>query len=300
VNFLSPGVVASGDYAVSQNGTPNMSVNVAVGKAYVPNPSATMLYNTYLDAVQNVAISSNASGNPRIDAVVIKLDTATTPNNLASNIATIVVVQGTPAASPVAPSDGTIQTAVGAANGFYRLANVTVANGAVSITNANIASTRSVVTWGITPSNIPTSSIADAAVTSRKMKLDQIQHATSTTNLATTSTSYIDYTGLSVTFTPNVASNFLVLVQATSYNSQAAGSINSFIVTLDGATQGNDPLMVAIQQDNTAGNFDVTVSGFLWITGVSAASHTVKVRAKTSAGTMNTKYGSLTVIPFAS
>lgn len=47
-----------------------------------------------------------------------------------------------PDASPVAPSTSVIQTAVGSANPFIRLANVTVASGATSITNANITDVR--------------------------------------------------------------------------------------------------------------------------------------------------------------
>lgn len=142
VNFLSPGVVGANDLVVQQQGTPNMTVLIATGKVYVLNGAGSMMYLGTLDATQNVTIGNNSSGNPRIDAVVVKIDTSVTPNNIASNVATLVVVPGTPAASPSAPSDSAIQTAVGAGNAFYRLANVTVANGAVSITTANIASTR--------------------------------------------------------------------------------------------------------------------------------------------------------------
>lgn len=143
VNFLTKGVVGSGDLLVQQQGTPNMTVLVATGKVYVLNGAGSMMYLGNLTATQNVTIAANASGNPRIDAVVVKIDTVTTPDNTASNIATLVAVQGTPAASPTAPSDGTIQTAVGAGNAFYRLADVTVANGAASITTANISDKRS-------------------------------------------------------------------------------------------------------------------------------------------------------------
>lgn len=146
VNFLSPGVVGANDLLVQQQGTPNMTVLIATGKVYVLNGAGSMMYLGTLNATQNVTIASNSSGNPRIDAIVVKIDTSTTPDNTASNIATLVAVQGTPAASPSAPSDSAIQTAVGAGNAFYRLANVTVANGAVSITTANIASTRSQAT----------------------------------------------------------------------------------------------------------------------------------------------------------
>lgn len=143
VNFLTPGITRPNDYLVTQQGTPNMTVLVATGKAYVFKPDNSNVYVTNLDANANVTIGSNSSGNPRIDAIVIKIDLAVTPNNNGDNVATLVAVQGTPAASPSAPTDSAIQTAVGAGNPFYRLTDVTVANGAASITNANIADKRS-------------------------------------------------------------------------------------------------------------------------------------------------------------
>lgn len=143
VNFLTAGITRPNDYLVAQQGTPNMSVLVATGKAYLFKPDNTNVYVTNLDANANVTIGNNASGNPRIDAIVVKIDLAVTPNNNGDNVATLVAIQGTPAGSPVAPTDAAIQTAVGAGNPFYRLADVTVANGATSITNANIADKRS-------------------------------------------------------------------------------------------------------------------------------------------------------------
>jgi hypothetical protein len=149
LNFFSKGVAKPDDYKVEQQATPNMTVKVNTGEAYVANSATTMLYNTVLDAIANVTIAANAAGNPRIDAVVIKIDVGVTPNNFANNVASLVAVQGTAAASPSAPTDSAIQAAVGGSNPFYRLANVTVANGATSITTANIANTREGVTLRI-------------------------------------------------------------------------------------------------------------------------------------------------------
>lgn len=145
-----------------------------------------------------------------------------------------------------------------------------------------------------TITNIATAAIKDANVTSRKMKADKKQVVTSVTDLNTSSGSYIDYTGLSISITPDVASDLLVLF--TCNHTNGAQGLNSFIVDIDGSTSGNDPLCSA-QSDN--GGFGLHASGFLWITGVSAAAHTIKIKAKTSANTMHTQYGSLTVIPFA-
>ncbi len=142
VNFLSAGVVGENDYKISQQTSPNMTVKATAGYCYVPKADGSNVYVSHLDADANVTITNNVSGNPRIDAIVIKIDLGATPNNYANNVATLVAVPGTPAASPVAPTDNAIQTAVGAGNPFIRLANVAVANGAGTITDANITNTR--------------------------------------------------------------------------------------------------------------------------------------------------------------
>lgn len=162
-DLFSTGVAASTHAKVEQQTTPNMTVKVALGNVYVRNSAATNTFIARVTAIENPTITNNASGNPRIDAVVVKVDIGATPNNQATNVASIAVVAGTPAASPVAPTDSAIQTAVGAGNPFYRLANVTVANGAVSITDANIADTRSVVALSAATSGINDGWTSDSA-----------------------------------------------------------------------------------------------------------------------------------------
>jgi hypothetical protein len=128
------------DWKVSKNNPQNMSVNIAPGRGFFKKQ--VMTYHGYSDAVENIAINPNNSGNPRIDAVVLYVDLSVTPNSDASNVLKSIVVQGTPASSPVAPTDNEIQTAIGSENPFLRLANVYVASGASSISNANIIDTR--------------------------------------------------------------------------------------------------------------------------------------------------------------
>ncbi|QQG43387.1 MAG: hypothetical protein HYW45_04325 [Candidatus Daviesbacteria bacterium] len=129
------------DFKVAAQTTPDLTVKVQLGRAYIEASSG----NTYpirADSDSNVSIASNSSGNPRIDALVLFIDLSAAPNTDASNVAKLQVVQGTPAPSPVAPTDSAIQTDIGASNPFIRLANITVASGATSITNPNIADTR--------------------------------------------------------------------------------------------------------------------------------------------------------------
>lgn len=85
-------------------------------------------------AEETVAIAANASGNPRIDRVVLRLDPS-------ANSIVLAVVQGTPAGSPSAPS--LTQTDVGTYE--LTLAKVAVANGASTIAAGDVTDERTYV-----------------------------------------------------------------------------------------------------------------------------------------------------------
>lgn len=127
------GVSGSADLAVTQNGTPNMSVNIASGRAVVfgDDSADQQLYHIWNDATANKAISAADPTNPRRDLVIAEV--RDTLYGGAANDWRLRVVTGTPAASPADPS--TPNTAL-------VLARVTVAAGATSITNANITDLR--------------------------------------------------------------------------------------------------------------------------------------------------------------
>lgn len=127
------GIVAPGDLAVTQNGTPNMSVNVAAGKAFVDgtenaNQGAYLCAN---DATVNLAIAASNPTNPRKDLVVAKVQDAEWSG--ATNSWSLAVVTGTAAAVPAEPAVP--------ANAIV-VALVDVAANATSITNANITDRR--------------------------------------------------------------------------------------------------------------------------------------------------------------
>lgn len=125
------GVFHTGDLAVAQNGTPNMSVNVAAGSAVIAGTATADQgsYYAYNDATVNLAIAAADATNPRIDIVVAKVvDTATD-----SDTWSLAMVTGTPAASPTPPS---------APANSITLAQVAVAANATSIVNANITDKR--------------------------------------------------------------------------------------------------------------------------------------------------------------
>lgn len=148
------GVTESGSLAVSQNGTPNMSVNVAAGMIWMPGtlgattgfgnntgaqtayglPSSKTSqgsYGAYNDATVNLAISAADPTNPRIDLVVASVQDAQYSGS--NNQPVLQVITGTAAPSPSAPS---------APASSVVLAQVAVAAGASSIVTANITDKR--------------------------------------------------------------------------------------------------------------------------------------------------------------
>lgn len=101
---LRGGIVAAGDLAVAENGTPNMSVNVATGQVLIPGTEGTYqgFYCIENRGTLNVAIAAADATNPRKDLIVAKVQDAAYSG--ASNVASIVAVTGTPAASPAEPA----------------------------------------------------------------------------------------------------------------------------------------------------------------------------------------------------
>lgn len=147
--YTREGVILSGDLAVTATGSPDTNVNIAAGdivigdnSPFTTNPS--FFYHSWVTATGTVAIPANASGNPRIDAIVAYIDLSVV--NSASNdnpgVLKFIDVNGTAAATPVPPTDATIQSAVGASNPWVLLANVAAANGFSSISNGNISDCR--------------------------------------------------------------------------------------------------------------------------------------------------------------
>lgn len=152
--MVGTGVVGSGDLAVTQNGTANMSVNVAPGMVWLPgtlgatsgfgtNVNAQTSYGlpsgltsqgsycAYQDATVNLAISTADPANPRIDLIVASIQDAQYAGT--NNTPVLQVITGTPNPSPSAPS-APASTVV--------LAQVAVAANATSITSGNITDKR--------------------------------------------------------------------------------------------------------------------------------------------------------------
>lgn len=119
---------------VTQNGTPNMSVNVGSGIAYIPGTESTN-QGTYFAqnfGVVNLTIATApGSGQSRIDLVVFKVQDSQYSGS--TNSCSLAVVTGTASASPSVPS---------APSNSLILAQIAVGANVTSITTSNITDKR--------------------------------------------------------------------------------------------------------------------------------------------------------------
>lgn len=142
-DFVVQGGVADlegGDSLVSELDSPDLGVKVAKGTMYVPNSTweqnsfEPKYYQVVADAEEELEISSNSSGDTRIDLIAQQIDKITTPNDDASNVSPLVVIEGTPGeGAPDLPDDHLL------------LATVTVEDGATEILNVDIEDNRTQV-----------------------------------------------------------------------------------------------------------------------------------------------------------
>ena len=123
------GRVHPADFQVVQNGTPNMTVNVAAGAAWIRGTeSATQgSYHVVSDATVNLPIDASDATNARRDLVVLEVKDADYSGS--DNEAGLSVVKGTPSGSPADPS---------VPENALVLARITVGAAVTSITTSDI------------------------------------------------------------------------------------------------------------------------------------------------------------------
>jgi hypothetical protein len=143
-DFIEDGIDNfNGDYSdlgVHPKSPAALAVQVSGGRAYM---GVTVSGQSYVERLQLLSteektITANATGDNRIDAVIARIDVDVAPNSAASNMGTIEVITGT-GTSPL--SDSYIQSQIGD-DSFLRLADITVPNGASSISESAIQDQR--------------------------------------------------------------------------------------------------------------------------------------------------------------
>ena len=117
-----------------------MQAVVSSGDGLIATGNASGARRIQSTANENVTVSAASASFNRLDTVVAYIDTAVTPTtgvvDNTNNVLMFACVAGTAAASPAAPSDATIQSAIGAGNPFLRLANILVPQNATNLSGA--------------------------------------------------------------------------------------------------------------------------------------------------------------------
>jgi hypothetical protein len=118
---------------VTQTGSPSMAVIVRSGEAFIPGTEGSKqgVYAVLNDADVTLSITAAHATLNRIDLVCFKVED--TAYSGAANTSSLVVVTGTPAGSPTAPT---------APNNSITLASVSVVAADTSITNGEITDLR--------------------------------------------------------------------------------------------------------------------------------------------------------------
>lgn len=135
---INSGCVVGG-MVVSATDPATNQVQISAGKAWVLNDTWSVggsnqkFFPVNNDDVETVTIPANTSGNPRINLICVKVDPPATPGDDGAPNCEYVVIQGTPASSPVAPAVPALHTV---------LAQVAVANGFSTIVAGNITDRR--------------------------------------------------------------------------------------------------------------------------------------------------------------
>ena len=227
--FTSEGVLSSTALTVTQNGTPNMSVNVSAGQAVIQGDESANqgFYLVWNDAVKNLVISAADPTNPRRDIIVARVKD--TYYSGATDAFELAVVQGTPAASPSDPTtpDNAIQ-----------LARVAVAAASTSVTNANITDLRV---------RAYTNGHWDTA-------WGEVAYAGATTAQGSISAE-TDITGLSVTWDAVAGRKYEILVRVPVFDVTSAGTAAVFINDGSGTRYGQGNVTLGAGEST---NFTVT------------------------------------------
>jgi len=185
--YATTGIIGTSSLAVTQNGTPNMSVNIAAGWAAILGTSTSTqgVYVAYNDATTNTAITTAPSVNSRIDLVCLTVSDAYYSG--VTNTVAINVVAGTVAASPVVPSTPANSIA---------LAQIAVGTNVTSIVTANITDLRVNTT-----TNLPVVTLTGTQTLTNKTLTTPVISSISNTGLLTLPTSTDTIVGRATTDT---------------------------------------------------------------------------------------------------
>ena len=157
-----------------------MTIKIAAGDGLI-STAGNFARRIQSDAEETVTVTAASPSFNRIDAVVAYIDNSvTTTTSVLDNtndILNFACVAGTAAATPVAPTNAAIQTAIGAGNEYVVLYEVNIPSGATSMNNATF--TRKVRTFSVLDlAMIPDKLITGAKIADNTITSDNIDYAT--------------------------------------------------------------------------------------------------------------------------
>jgi hypothetical protein len=213
--WRTTGILSGADLAVTANGTPNMSVNVASGWAAIVGTLQSNMgaYTAYNDASTNLIITTANGSNPRIDLVCMTVSDSYYTGSL--NQVAFQVIAGTPAASPTAPTLP--------ANSIS-LATVLVGTSVTSITSGNITDTRT-----LSSTSFVTTTGVQAL--SNKTLISPEERTTVSATAATGTINYDASTQAVLYYTTNASANFTLNIRGSS-----STTLNSILAVGDAIT----------------------------------------------------------------
>ena len=302
--FLRSGVIKGELNGLEAYGdSSGLQVKVRTGKAFIKG------HYFKSDAEETLAISSNSSGNPRIDRVVLRAD-------FTANTIDFAVLTGTPAGSPKEPTLTQSST-----TWEVSLAKVAVANGAATITAGNVTDERSYAR----AVDIPTLTTAQRDALPSSVKTEGMVIYNDTTNQhewwtgsawsalggnitsdsstvitaeGTTSTTYTDLAtaGPSVTATIGASGKALVLYSCDLENSLATVfTAMSFAVSGATTVTTSDDWRAAATV--VAASAVQTVSRARLVTGLTPGSNTFTMKYRVASGTGTFHRRHMVVLP---
>lgn len=251
--------ISGADGKVIQHGTPNMSVDVAPFRVAVAGTESLTVQGVYagwLDASLNVVIAASDPTNPRIDLVVAKFQDAQYSG--ATNAFSVVAVTGTPAGSPVAPA--------APANSII-LAQISVAATSTTVLTAAITDKR--VWTGAKPWGLPWGEVPGSYA----------QVTASVTGFSGSTTDAAGLTTGAITYVANRIIEVRALSPVCTQNT-SAGLAKVWIADGAGVNKGQ-----MLNRSLAAGERFPAYSSVRLVTV--AGAQTYKVRATTSAGTLD-------------
>jgi hypothetical protein len=163
-------------FAVTPGAGMNLSISTGDGLIKVDSFNGRRIQTT---TVETVAVPASSPTFGRLDTVVAYIDTAVVASTAqidnTNDMLKFMVVAGTAAATPVAPTGAAIQAAIGAGNPYMPLYDCLVPQSATNTAGVTLTDRRALPTVAFIPDNIVTTAkIANNAVTNAKIAANTV------------------------------------------------------------------------------------------------------------------------------